>query len=594
VIVLGIHDGHNASAALFVEGRLAAAVCEERLSRCKNEYGFPARAIRQCLLLAGIETEQIDRVAMATRHLPPKYFLVKRNANFTKEDYWREQTEYWYPRIYERKNPSYLEIFKDKVDEAGFDYDRSLIADEDDVEGMQKARVRKTASFLALSEARIRVYDHHCCHAHYAACTGPETDRTFLVFTADGAGDGANGTIQKAVPGKPMVEMVRTAKCNIGRMYRYATLLLGMKQNEHEYKVMGLAPYAKPEYCQDAYRVYADTLQVEGVDFDYRFQPQDHFFYFKERLACARFDAVAYAVQKRTEELLCRWVENGISKYGIRNVRLSGGVALNVKANQKIWEMAEVQNLFVGPGPGDESLSIGAGYAAMMEAAAELNRPLENMHGIEHAYLGRAYTDGEIKRAIDTTPIASPCRIQKAGETDLVELLLQGEVVARFAGPMEFGPRALGNRSILADPRRPETVRTINEMIKLRDFWMPFAPSILADNEKDYIVNPKRIDARFMTVSFDSTAKAREELRCGLHPYDATMRPQIVTADANPAYHRLLRRFKNRTGIGGLLNTSFNLHGEPIVESPKDALSTFDRSGLRHLFMGGWLLSKTS
>ena len=157
---------------------------------------------------------------------------------------------------------------------------------------------------------------------------------------------------------------------------------------------------------------------------------------------------------------------------------------------------------------------------------------------------------------------------------------------------MEFGARALGNRSILADPRRPDVIHRINKLVKMRDFWMPFAPSIIEDREHDYIVNPKKIDARFMAVGFDSTSLAEEHLTAGLHPFDRTARPQIVRKKDNLKYYNLIKAFEDLTGVGALMNTSFNIHGESIVGSPEDAIDTFSRCGLDHLLLGDWLISK--
>ena len=185
-------------------------------------------------------------------------------------------------------------------------------------------------------------------------------------------------------------------------------------------------------------------------------------------------------------------------------------------------------------------------------------------------------------------------RIQKASDNKVAELIAKGDVVARFGdGKMEFGARALGNRSILADPRKPDVIHHINKLVKMRDFWMPFAPSILAEREKDYIVNPKNIDSRFMAVGFDSTTIAKDHIPAGLHPFDRTARPQIVHKSDNPSYHSLIKAFEKITGVGALMNTSFNIHGESIVGTPHDAIDTFLRCGLDHLFIGSWLISKT-
>ena len=573
----------------MVHGRLVAAIAEERFTRRKNEHGYPRLAVAACLKLAGVAASDLDRVAVATKDLPPAYFAIRRDSDFTIKDFWREQTDYWYPVLYENRKLSYHEVFKDKIKPENFVYDRSFLKDDNDVAGMREARRAFIALSLGISAERILFKDHHAAHAYYGVLAAPAVSGKRLVFTADGFGDGANATVWIADgPGK-LTEIFRTDQCHIGRMYRYATLLLGMKPAEHEFKVMGLAPYANPEYCQRAYQAYAETLQVDGLGFKYKVQPRDNFFHFRERLQSERFDAIAYGIQRRTEELLLEWVINGIGQTTIRDVVFSGGVAQNIKANKRIWETDCVDSLFVPPGPHDESLSIGAAYMECVENG-QLADPKE---GFASAYLGIEYDDAEIAKHLKRYQGAGSISVKEAGPDDAAEILARGEVIGCFQGRMEFGARALGNRSIVADPRHPRVIQRINDQVKLRDFWMPFAPSVKAEREHDYLVNPKKIDARYMTMAFESTDEGKASIPAALHPYDKTGRPNIVHATQNPKYHALISAFESKTGVGAVLNTSFNLHGEPVVEKPEDALSTFERSGLPHMFIGGFLVSKT-
>lgn len=590
MIILGINDGHHASAAVLVNGVLKAAASEERFTRRKGEHGYPRQAIQACLRLAGLEASDIDHVAVATSDLPPIYFMIRRDSDFGVSEYWREQTEYWHPRIYEGKDVSYVDVFKDKIDPKNFPYDRSLLKNDEDTEGMRNARAQLIAQDLDLPENRLEFFDHHACHAYYGMLAVPNKRKPYLVYTADGFGDGANGSVWTYSGSGPLTQLIKTSNCHIGRMYRYATLLLGMKPAEHEFKVMGLAPYANPKYGADAHRVYADTLQVDGLDFSYKETPGDNFFYFRDRLGGARFDAIAYAIQRRTEELVSEWIGNGIAQTGIGDIVYSGGVAQNIKANKLVWEMPEVNDLFVPPGPHDESLSIGAAYMKHVE----LGLPDAGEAGFPNAYLGTEYSDDEIAAQIARYDGDQKITSRKATADDVAALLASGEIVARFNGRMEFGARALGTRSINANPSDPGVIKQINDLVKVRDFWMPFAPSILEERLDDYIVNPKGMDGRYMTLGFDSTELARKEMPAALHPYDYTARPNVVREQDNPSYHALLKAFEKQTGIGGVLNTSFNLHGEPVVESPADAISTFERCGLRHLSIGGWLVSKVS
>jgi len=588
MIVLGVWDGTPASAAIVIDGKLVCSVAEERLTRRKNQYGYPKLAIDKVLNSAKISIKDVDHVAMSTASLSPVYFYTLRNTTFSIADYWKEQNEYWYPKFYENKEPKYLEVFKHRIDK-NFPYDKSLIKDENDSKGMLKARIKHLCSSLGINERIVSVHDHHTCHAYYGYFFSKERFKeNVLVYTMDGNGDKTNGSVWLGRPGKRLEILSRTNICNIGRMYRYATLLLGMRPADHEYKVMGLAAYNSEQYGSEAYKIYKDTLQVDGLGFKYNQKIKDHFFYFKEKLEGQRFDAIAYGIQRRTEELLTDWVFNGIQETGVSNIIMSGGVAQNIKANKLISELDGLKTLLVPPGPGDESLAAGAAFHALIK----LGENVDNIAQIENAYFGPKYTDDDIKDAINS-PSQKNWEVSLTNDAEVAKLLAQGNVIARFGiDNMEFGARALGNRSIIADPRNPDVIHHINKLVKMRDFWMPFAPSIIEERENDYMINPKKIMSKYMSVGFDSTHKASKDISAGLHPFDRSARPQIVSKKDNPSYYSLIKAFEDITGIGALLNTSFNIHGEPIVCSPRDAIDTFERCGLHNLLIGKYLLSK--
>jgi carbamoyltransferase len=282
-------------------------------------------------------------------------------------------------------------------------------------------------------------------------------------------------------------------------------------------------------------------------------------------------------------------VRNCVRATGINRVALGGGVFMNVKANKVIGELPEVQDVFCFPSSGDESTAVGAAWSAYSAAPAATERRRPPIKPIDEIYWGTKYADDEIEQILRRRSLRY--RHYQDIESEVARLLAVGEVVARFKGRLEFGARALGNRSILADPSNPGIVRTINELIKNRDFWMPFACSILAECEREYIRNPKGIRSPYMMMTFDTTSRV-EEIRAGTHPYDYTIRPQIVYRDWNPDFHRLIREFARRRGIGAVLNTSFNLHGSPIVGTPVAALDVIERSGLRWLAIGNFLVRK--
>jgi carbamoyltransferase len=362
------------------------------------------------------------------------------------------------------------------------------------------------------------------------------------------------------------------------------TLLLGMKPNEHEYKVMGLAPYARDYVREPAYRVFKETLVVDGLDFKWKQKPTDMYFYFRDRFQGVRFDGIAAGLQLWLEEMVCEWIGNIMNHTGAEVLYYSGGLSLNVKANKSLAELPVIKEFHIPPSGGDESLSMGAAFYLGAELG---DKPLP----LENAYLGYEPSKNEAAEAV------KPFRDQRdyevidnPGEDLLAELLAGGKVLARCVGRMEFGARALGNRSILCDPSKPENLNLINQKIKFRDFWMPFTPSILEERAQDYLVNPKKLQASYMTIAFDSTVLARKHIRAAIHPADFTVRPQLVSRKLNPEYYALIKAFESKTGVGALLNTSLNLHGDPIVCNVADAIKTLLESGLDGLILPGVLL----
>ncbi len=588
MILLGIHDGHNCGASLFRDGKLLIAINEEKITRKKNEYGFPKKSIIFCLKKLKLKKQDISYVAVSTKNLPPKYFITKRNTTFTIDDYIKEQNLYWFPKIYEKRKINYLKIFKkNRVSKTELFYNLNKIRNEDDFVGMRNARLKGISNFLKISKNKIFFFDHHKCHAYYGffASYFSHKDKVAIV-TADGGGDQANGSIWIHYRNK-LKNVYKTNICNIGRMYRYATLMLGMKPTEHEYKVMGLAGYAlkNEKYYKDIINIYRKTLNIKNGKFYYKIKPKDNFFYFHNYFKNKRFDTISYAIQKNTEDLLEKWFIDISKKYKIKNFVFSGGVAQNIKATKKISESNRISKLFVPPGPGDESLIIGSVYCLLEKLGFKKNQ-IQNM---ENPYIGPDYKDYNFKKIKKDKDLI----FKKTSIDNIAQLLKEGKVVAKFSlNNSEFGPRALGNRSILASPFSTDAVHHINQKIKVRDFWMPFAPSIIDEDFKKLLKSNNKNSFSFMTSSLNSTEKGKKNIPAALHPFDKTARPQLITKKLNKEYFDLIKKFKKKTGVGALLNTSFNLHGEPIVFSPEDAIKTFKKSGLEYLYIGKYLITK--
>lgn len=593
MIALGINGGHSSSAALVKDGVVAACVSEERFSRLKNDEGYPVKAVEYVLKAAKVSAADCDRIVLPSHTMDPIAIKIKRVARYKISDYMNEMYEYWKPELLENSASSYWDdIQNDPRFTAGggtrynFDFLKNT-PKENWPHAFRQERIKTAAEHLGVPAEKITFLDHHTAHAYYAYFASPICrSRRTAVITADGWGDGANATISVA-QGNTIKEIHRTDMCNLARLYRWMTLLLGMRPNEHEYKVMGLAPYAKDYIKQPAYKIFKENLAVDGMDFKWDKKPPDMYFYYKERFerAGARFDGIAGGLQQYLEELLTEWVSNVLAQTGADSVVYSGGLSMNVKANKAIAELPQVKEFFVPPSGSDESVSIGAAFAVCYEK--------DHIEPLRHAYLGSSVEKDEVDSALKEYRASERfCVLRQPSPEDIAGFLADGKVIGRCAGPMEFGARALGNRSILCDPSEWENVRKINEKIKFRDFWMPFTPTILSERMNDYIVNPKGLKAPFMTVAFGSTALARKQLKAAIHPYDFTIRPQILEQHINPEYYNIVKAFEKKTGIGAVLNTSLNLHGEPIVRTASEAMRTFVDSGLDGILLPGILLLK--
>lgn len=584
--ILGIVEGHNCSAALLKDGEIIAVCFEERLSRLKNDFGYPERSIAYCLEFAGIAPEEIDHVAMVTKNLPFAQVAVKREALFGMEDYIKEQEEYWKPMLIEGKKVDYLSLFEDKISLCDSHYDiKDFNFDRTSFEKFRRIRLETVKRKLAKKNGQIRIVNHHLAHSMYAIFTTPYCyEKNLLVLASDGYGDDCSASVGVYRDGK--FEFIsKSVGSGIGRIYRYTTLLLGMKPGVDEFKVMGLAPYAKEYHWRKAYDQMKHYLRVNGTEIEYTNPDKDIYFSLKDRMKALRFDGIAAGVQYFCEDISRQWVRNCVKETGIRSLVYSGGVSMNVKINKALMELDEVEDIFVGPSGGDESLSVGAAYALCHQFY-----PAIEIKPLEYVYLGPEYDKRTVKMAIDKD-LPSGFKIIPDPSDDLVaDLLVRGRVVAHSRSRMEYGARALGNRSILANASDYRMIKKINDKIKRRDFWMPFAPIILKERMDSYVINPKGILAPYMTIAFDSTALAKEHLCAAIHPSDRTLRPQILDKKHNPKLYKIMKKYEEKTGMGGMLNTSFNLHGKPICASPEDGIKTFLSSELDALLMDGFLI----
>jgi carbamoyltransferase len=584
VIVLGISETHCATATVLRDGEIVGCASEERFSRLKNDAGYPRRAVDGLLGDLGIAPRDVDRVVLAGSRIPSYDWM---NRVMRDEAYMRR----YYGVGLEaprrglagraRKLGAKLGLLDPAPGKAPL------------TEGERRGHV---TGHLRLAADRVKVVDHHTCHAAAAYYGSPFGGRPALVLTNDNSGDGLCGTVSSA-SGTTLTrhEATPSGPGSLGSFYTLVTLLLGMKPGEHEYKVMGLAPYAPTRETERAVaalgRVFAMSEGQPSL-FEWRRRGPLYRALLEATLGL-RFDGIAGGAQQLLEEALVRWTRLAHKRHGGERLALGGGVFMNVKANMLIAEEDWLGELFVFPSCGDESNAVGAAYLGYLDLCAEAGRAA-SPRPFGPAYLGPDVKDAEIEDVIRRRDLASRHRVSEpaAIEERIADLLVSDGVVARCAGRMEFGARALGNRSILANPSDHRVVDVINRMIKSRDFWMPFAPTILRERETDYLLNPRGLASPYMMLAFPTNAKGRDQIVAAIHPQDGTARAHILEEAWNPPYYRVIREFERRTGIGAVLNTSFNLHGEPLVASAEDAVDTFERSGLPHLALGHWLISK--
>ena len=548
---------HDAAAALVRDGELVAAAEEERFTRRKHDFSFPAHAIDFCLRAARIPAEALDYVV------------------FYEKPFWK----------FERLLASALETYphsRKLFREAMV----SWLGDKLWIKDLIRAR-------LGIPAARVLFAEHHLSHAASAFFCSPFDEAAIL--TVDGVGEWATTSLAlgRGTEIRPLKEI--RFPHSIGLLYSAFTAFLGFEVNEGEYKVMGLAAYGKPNYAdrvRKLLRIAADGSFELSMDyFSFRHSPERMFNAKFEALfgPAGRADAnVAASVQLVTEEALLALARELHRETGLKRLCLAGGVALNSVANARIMRETPFEEVWVQPAAGDSGGALGAALYAS-HAALGLPRRLP----MRHAYWGEEHAATAIERTLREAGVRCRCLSEDRLIERTADLLDAGAVVGWTQGRFEWGPRALGNRSILADPRRAGMRELLNAKIKQRELFRPFAPSVSAGQAAEYFDVPPagRHAAEFMLCVARVLPGAREVIPAVTH-VDGTARVQTVTAAANPRYHRLIEGFANRTGVPVLLNTSFNLRGEPIVNTPAEALSAWQRSGIDALVIGDYLVER--
>lgn len=582
-MLLGINEGINSSVVALERGRVVFALQEERIRREKNYTGFPDQALAFTLRYLGVAPRDFEAVCLSN----------VRSPSFSREEFLAA-----YDATAERRMGDLMEEDVGKILHKSFALLPSTAqktirrALGHDSSGAIERRLIE----LSFPKGKIRRRSHHLLHAasaYYALRANPVDPH--LVLTLDGGGDSRCAQVYVAERGRMRLLAETAAGHSVGNLYSRMTHLMGMTPHEHEYKLMGLAAYRERDrHVQPVIdRLYSYLDLDSAAPLTFRCKVPELTYSIGPRLAAdlkrVRFDNLAAGLQFYTEDLLLRWVRAAVNHTGIRKLVCAGGVFMNVKANQRIADSPEVEYFDVFPSCGDETLPFGAVFAEYADSSGTGGDDivfdtfcLGPDAGYDLAEVRRDYSN---RLCFEDVPDVSSA---------VVALLKQGKIVARCEGAMEFGARALGNRSILADPADVTLIPVINKMIKQRDFWMPFAPALLVEAASKYLRVPAALPDRispWMMHTFDTTER-REELAAAVHPYDKTARAQTVSERTNPGFYALLTKYAGAVGKEVVLNTSFNLHGFPIVMGARDAVDVMLNSSLEYLVINGTLVTK--
>jgi carbamoyltransferase len=552
-------QGQDSAAALYVDGELIAAAAEERFNRRKHSGDFPIRAIEYCLSEAGLSIGDVDEIVHGFDYQPYQgvYSLDPRTAKL------------------------YREVFS------------------------REAVLRTTAKHLdGYPAQRIKHLEHHLAHAASALfCSGWDE---CLVLVVDGMGEVQSTSVYHAKAGALKRVCRISARDSIGILYSLVTLHLGFDFNSDEYKIMGLAPYGNPErfrsFFEDEVSLNPDgTISIPLLHLNKSRDERENYLatraYLQEHLVKARKpddeitddhrDAVA-ALQMCLDRVMLHVCGHFGRQTGLRRLALAGGVALNCTANGKLLQSEMFDELFVQPAAGDDGTALGA--AAFRTAALG---PIRKVR-IPTPFYGPAPKPGEIRSALDRFSDSievfeyetlSDAAARAAG------LIADERVIGWYRGRMEFGPRALGHRSILADPGDPGMRDRINSMVKMREAFRPFAPAVSLREANRWFEIPNGADLRYMITTVDVREKYRRDLPAITH-LNGSARLQTVSLEDNAEFHRLLQAVGQQTGRELVLNTSFNVKGQPIVNTPEEALSTFLSCGIDYLFLDNALICR--
>jgi carbamoyltransferase len=565
--ILSITQGHDTGAAIAKDGKLIAAINEERLSRIKNDSRFPHESIEAVLRIAGLKRSEINHIVIPElrkgddilRNIFPKFpknIFAGANGKSTVQDMTRQLVM------------SGSLLLKS--------YSKMAVL-------YRRNEKRMRAMF---PHAQLHRIEHHLTHAASAHYTSGF--RKALVITADAWGDFVSTMITVFEDKKFKIVKRCYYPNSLGHYYQSVTNWLGFRGGRHEGKVLGLAAYGNSN--SPVYNRIKDLLQVDGLDVYtpnmmgvlwHKKMPFRKNCLMNELISNHNREDIAAAFQRRFEEAFTELVRNCLDRFQIEDIALAGGVFANVKLNQRIFELPGVNRVFIFPNMGDGGVCAGGALLC------DMNLNGSQGYALPHAYLGPEFSEKELSQALERSGV----EFEKCEniEVRIAELLTQGKVVARFNGAMEFAPRALRNRSILYQATDPSVNKWLNDRLQRTEF-MPFAPVTLVEEAHRCYKNLENAihPAKFMTITFDCTDFMRTKSPAAVH-VDHTARPQLIDEATNPSYYNIVKEYFKRTGIPSIINTSFNMHEEPIVCTPQDAIRAFELGHLDYLAMGPFL-----
>ncbi len=554
--VLGIWDGHDSGAALLQDEKILFAINEERLTRRKLEVHFPELSIEACLNFAKVKKEEINTIAAATYDLAK---TLTRLFPGLKENYYQ---------IRRKKNYSpYVEIQKKwKLFLTG-------IRPTHFTKKISEILLVRKLKHIGFKNFQLFLVDHHTAHAACAAYCSPFSDST--VLTIDGVGDGLSASVQLLQNGKLTSLAKTSAQDSLGVFFELITFLLNMRELEDEGKVMCLADMAHP----DLKNPMLDFFTVDGLTVKAAYSPEKMFLKLKELAFKLPWEQFAWMGQKTLEAKLVELFKNALNKTQLLDTSWAGGVASNIKANQKIRLFSGLKNWFVFPHMGDGGLALGA--ALYVQSLMIPNMKIS----FTDPYLGPSFTEDEIAKTAKNFNLTY--KPTGSMEQKGAEILADGNILLWFQGRMEYGPRALGNRSILASAENQEAKTLLNKILKRRSWFQPFCPTILFESANHLLEDWDGNPSPFMTMGYQIKPEQRKKMEAVTGP-DGSSRPQLLQNE-NLIYRNLLENYQKLTGYSSVLNTSFNRHGEPLVCSPEQAFSVFLEAGFPYLIIGPYL-----